>query len=84
MTEAEFQEQLQAAQDLVDSLTDQRNNALNGMAQINAARRNEARRIEALTARVAELQEALAKLAVPIAATQATNGADASPPAPPA
>ncbi len=82
MTEAEFKEQLQGAQDLVDSLTDQRNNALNGMAQINAMRRNEARLIEALKGRVAELEDALAKLAIPSVGT--VNGADASPGTPPA
>ncbi len=84
MTEAEFKEQIQAAQDLCDSWADRVLRVNGELAQVNAVRRNEVRRLEALTARVAELQEALAKLAVPVAAAQAANGADANPPAPPA
>ena len=85
MTEDQIREQLQAAQDLVDALTDQRNNTLNGMAQINAMRRAESRQIEKLkadlqaaTAKVAELEERLSKVPPPIA----SNGVDAHPASP--
>lgn len=82
MTEDQMKEQLQAAQDLVDSLTDQRNRAQNEMAQLNAIRRAEARQVDALksqlqtsTNKVAELEERLSKATA--------NGTDhsASPPA---
>lgn len=78
MTEDQIKEQLQAAQDLVDSLTDQRNRAQNDIAQLNAIRRAEQRQIEALksqlqtaTNKVAELEERLSKVVAP-------NGVDAS------
>lgn len=60
MTEDQVREQLQAAQDLVDALTDQRNQSHNAMAQINAMRRAEQRQIQTLKD---ELQVALAKVA---------------------
>ena len=78
MTEDQIKEQLQAAQDLVDSLTDQRNRAQNDIAQLNAIRRAEQRQTEALKAelqtatnKVAELEERLSKVVAP-------NGVDAS------
>lgn len=86
MTDAEVKEQLQAAQDLVDSLTEQRNHALNSMAQINAMRRAEQRQVEALkqellvtTAKAAEFEERLSKVTPAVA----PNGVDAGA-APPA
>lgn len=86
MTEAEVKEQLQAAQDLVDSVIEQRNGMSNALAQMNAMRRAEQRQVESLKAelqtavnKVAELEERLSKM-VPAASP---NGADTSA-APPA
>lgn len=79
MNEEQVKEQLQAAQDLVDTLTDQRNQSQNAIAQINAMRRAEARQTEKLKAdlqtalnKIAELEERLSKAVVP-------NGVDTVP-----
>lgn len=80
MSEDEIKAQLQSAQDLVDSIIEQRTAAHNALAQMNAIRRAEQRQTEALKAelqtavnKVAELEERLSKTELPL---PRGNGAD--------
>lgn len=81
MTEAEIKEQMQSAQDLVDSVIEQRTAAHNALAQMNAVRRAEQRQVETLKAelqtavnKVAELEERLSKAVMPVEAMPLPNG----------